>query len=92
MKFSLLEQRAQSFASDLKLVLRRCLGHGVQGIVFQARDQDEGEVAIKVHDRRDAYERERDVYLRLRELDIEQIQGSKVPQCSPSMIACKPCA
>ena len=36
--------------------------------------------ALKVHERADPYRIERDVYLRLRELGIDEIQGHNVPQ------------
>ena len=37
-------------------------------------------VAIKVHRSREAYERERDVYLRLKEAGVEEILGFAVPK------------
>jgi hypothetical protein len=74
-----LQQRAEEMASRIGVVPYRRLGHGVQGIVIEAKDQWGGGLAIKVHERFDAYERERDVYLRLRELGIDSICGSAVP-------------
>jgi len=75
-----LYSRVEEFAAARGLTVLRRLGHGVQGIVIEVEDQDEFTVAVKAHERRDAYERERDVYLRLRDYGIEDLLGSKVPQ------------
>lgn len=61
------------------------LGFGVHGNVFvcQYHSQMSKRIAtnaIKVHDQRVSYVRERDVYLRLKDLEIESIQGHAVPQ------------
>jgi len=73
--------RIREYANRNGLTLGDRLGAGVQGIVFNAKSQaEEGRLAIKVHDREAAYIRERDVYLRLRELGILEIRGCAVPE------------
>lgn len=74
-----LYERAEQYAALRGLTLNRALGHGVQGIVLEALLQDGSPVAVKVLERQDAYERERDVYLRLRDLDLTKIHGSNIP-------------
>jgi hypothetical protein len=36
-------------------------------------------VAVKFHDRDVAYEKERDIYLRLRDLEVTHVQGHRIP-------------
>jgi hypothetical protein len=73
--------RLHEYATCVGLTLGERLGSGVQGIVFSAKSQaEEGRVAIKVHERETAYLRERDAYLRLRELGITEILGCAVPE------------
>lgn len=77
----LLTQQAQTYARRHHLRLVERLGHGIHGIVYVAeRNAEPGNVAIKVHRSREAYERERDVYLTLREADVEEILGFAVPK------------
>ncbi len=64
----LLTQHLRTYASRHNLRLAERLGHGIHGIVYAAeRNLEPGNVAIKVHRSREFHERERDVYLRLRE-------------------------
>lgn len=74
--------RAGEYAARKTLFLRdRQLGAGVNGTVLEAVGQFlSGSVALKVFERFDAYERERNVYLRLQELSIENVCGHHVPQ------------
>lgn len=73
-------RRVQEYAGRKGLVLREWLGAGIHGSVFAAEYQSEGgRSALKGHERRSAYERERDVYLRLREADVTTIRGCHVP-------------
>ncbi len=73
--------RAEEYAKRRGLVLGPPLGFGVHGSVFSAENQSEnGQVAIKVHERSTDYIRERDVYLRLKEHGITKIRDNKVPQ------------
>ncbi len=62
-------------------MLGKLLGSGVHGNVFAAKYQTEdGQSAVKVHERADCYSRERDVYLRLREHGVMTIRGCNVPE------------
>ena len=77
----LLTQHAQAYASRHNLRLAERLGHGIHGIVYAAeRNAEPGNVAIKVHRSRDVHERERDVYLRLKEAGVDEILGFNVPK------------
>ena len=72
--------RVQQYAGRKGLMLREPLGAGIHGSVFAAEYQTEGgRSAVKGHARQPAYERERDVYLRLRECDVTAIRGCHVP-------------
>src|SRR6266851_9374092 len=71
--------RAEEYAKRRGLALGPPLGFGVHGSVFSAENQSEnGQVAIKVHERSTDYIRERD--LRLKEHGITKIRDNKVPQ------------
>ena len=77
----ILTQHAQTYARRRRLRLAERLGHGVHGIVYAAEcNAEPGNVAIKMHRSRDVHERERDVYLRLREAGAVKILGFNVPQ------------
>ena len=77
----LLTQHAQTYARRHQLRLAERLGHGIHGIVYAAeRNAEPGNVAIKAHGSREVHERERDVYLRLREVGVTEILGFNVPQ------------
>lgn len=74
-------RRADLYAERYGLTLGEQLGFGVHGIVLVAKNQTgPGRSAIKIHEREAPYQRERDVYLRLREHEVCQIQGCHVPQ------------
>jgi hypothetical protein len=77
--------RAQAYARQNGLILSDELGTGVHGTVFLAesqpeKDQPTGRSAIKIHQRDIDYARERDIYLRLKELGIAKIRACHVPQ------------
>ncbi len=73
-------RRVGQYAERKGLVLGELLGAGIHGSVFAAEYQTEGgRSAVKGHERQPAYERERDVYLRLRECDVTGIRGCYVP-------------
>jgi len=77
----ILTQHAQTYARRHNLRLAERLGHGIHGIVYAAKSNAEpGDVAIKVHRSREVHERERNVYLRLREAGVEDILGFNVPK------------
>ena len=74
-------RRADLYAQRQGLVLGEQLGFGVHGIVFVAMSKAKLErAAIKIHEREGSYQRERDVYLRLRDHGISQIRDSQVPR------------
>ena len=67
---------------ERELLLQNKLGSGVHGSVFACRHHYDlaGRNAVKVFERPEPYLRERDVYLRLRGLGIDNIRGHSVPQ------------
>jgi hypothetical protein len=71
-----LSLNAAEYATIRGLKLRRPLGNGTDGAVWES-DQ---ETAIRALERRDSYLRERDAFLRLRDRDSIEIQGFAVPQ------------
>ena len=74
-------RRAQRYAERYALVVREPLGFGVHGIVLVAECHHQaGRSAIKVHERGTSYSRERDVYLRLRDREVTDIRGCRVPR------------
>jgi hypothetical protein len=78
-----LVQRAGNYAQRHGLVLGTSLGAGVQGSVFVAESPHQlADVrsAIKAHQRRPDYARERDVYRRLKQFDVTEVRGCHVPR------------
>ena len=76
-------RRANTYTQRHGLVLGKSLGAGVQGSVFVAKSpRDSADVwsAVKAHQRRPDYARERDVYRRLKEFDVTTVRGCHVPQ------------
>src|SRR5215203_6129079 len=77
----LLTQHLHTYAGRRLFRLAERLGHGIHGIVYAAeRNAEPGNVAIKVHRSREFHERERSVYLRLKEAGVAEILGFNVPQ------------
>ena len=75
------EKRAKQYQSDKRLELESCLGAGTQGSVYLFNSPSRSQrVAVKFHERDEAYVRERNVYLRLQELEIHEVHGHEVPQ------------
>ena|SRR5487761_1511894 len=69
--------RALHFATKHSRVLEEELGFGVHGIAWSTDQQS----VIKVHGSEQLYyERERDIYLRLREHDVTAVLGFHVPR------------
>jgi hypothetical protein len=68
-------RRAEAYAQNLGLHIERQLGFGVQRTVYSS----DRRTAIKVHEREDAYRRERDAYLRLREHSVRSILEFAAP-------------
>lgn len=73
-----IEERLNAFALTNNLQVVRQMGFGIHGRVFQAATSRSTAV-FKVFESGDSYQRERDVYLRLREIDVVEIQGCNVP-------------
>src|SRR5438128_8042644 len=72
---------ARLYASRRQLDLTETLGSGKDGIVLAAKRKDQpAKVAIKVLRWNEAYEREKKVYERLRELGVKIVLGLNVPQ------------
>jgi hypothetical protein len=71
-----IHMRAEQYAQRHPLKLESRLGFGSQGTVY-ATDRAS---AIKVHYRERSYQRERDVYWRLRDCAVFDIRGSTVPR------------
>lgn len=79
------EQRARDYCDRRGYSLDSRLGVGTQGSVYVANIPSPtsdrfDQVAIKFHDRSIAYNRELAVFLRLQDLQIEEIEGLMVPQ------------
>ncbi|MGB6044168.1 MAG: hypothetical protein WBF93_13495 [Pirellulales bacterium] len=76
-----IEKRVEQYQGDKKLDLESCLGAGTQGSVFVFNNPLQSRrVAVKFHQQEIAYQRERDVYLRLNELEIVEVHAHEVPQ------------
>ncbi len=80
-----LMRRAQEYAQRNDLGFVKELGFGVHGIVLSAESQIKlGGLrfpsAVKVHERELCYERERDIYVRLKNHGVKAIRGCAVPK------------
>lgn len=80
-----LVRRAEEYARRNRLVVGRQLGFGIHGIVFSIGSQPEtdksaGRSAIKVHRREPDYLRERDVYMRLRDVEVTTVRQCHIPR------------
>lgn len=70
------QSRAQQYAEAHGVVIEKNLGFGVQGAVYSTDRQ----TALKVHDREQFYQRERDVYFRLQDCKVSEVCGCAVPR------------
>jgi hypothetical protein len=74
------EKRVQAYLAERMLSIDSCLGAGTQGSVYLCNIPSQNDrVAIKFHHREQAYIRERDVYVRLKELEIAHVLNHRVP-------------
>lgn len=73
---SKLESVAKQYANDRGLQIIGQLGYGYDGTVFATNRQS----AIKVLQFERLFQREQDVYLRLRQHSVLSVQGFSVPQ------------
>ena len=71
---------AEQYAKERRGRIDSCLGAGTQGSVYFLHLPSQIDaIAVKFHRREVAYQRERDVYLRLSDLDISEVCGHEVP-------------
>jgi hypothetical protein len=70
------EERLRQYAESKVVALTDRLGHGVDGVVYMTSRR----TAAKGFRYEPLYQRERDVYLRLREAGVEELRGFSVPQ------------
>lgn len=76
-----MERRVAAYCDRRQLERLGPLGSGMHGNVFRAgASATAGEVAVKVHLRREPFELELETYLRLREANIVRVLGFNVPQ------------
>jgi hypothetical protein len=76
-----IEGRLAAYLRKRQLEAVGPLGSGMHGNVVRAASPSfAGEVAIKIHLRREPFELELQTYLRLREADVIQVLGFNVPQ------------
>jgi hypothetical protein len=76
-----LARRAHTYGMRHGLRIANQLGSGVHGIVFLAKNQaGVAHSAVKCHEQENAYQRERDVYLRLKKLGVKRIRECEVPE------------
>jgi hypothetical protein len=72
---------ARVYASRYQLEIGEILGSGKDGIVVAVKNKEKAaDVALKVFRFDEAYRRERDVYHRLKNRQIQQVGGFNVPQ------------
>jgi hypothetical protein len=71
-----LKTRAELYCSKNSTILAHELGFGTQGIIFRTKHN----TALKVHGQEDGYIREKSVYRRLLERNIQSIRGFSIPR------------
>ena len=71
-----LKAKADEYCRQNNTILSREIGFGTQGVVYKTQHN----TAIKVYDLKEGYQRERDVYTRLKERKIQSIRGLSVPR------------
>src|SRR5262245_17693050 len=77
---SALEAKGTEFCRINGTSLACPLGWGIQGVVLKT----ERNTAIKIYELKSGYERERNIYLRLRERDIQEVRGMVIPRLHKS--------
>jgi len=68
------------FCKANNLGLEKCLGQGIQGIVYSTNINS----ALKIHTSEEAYNREKLSYLRLKERNINKIRNFVIPRYKSS--------
>lgn len=80
MVFDSMEQKALAYAASRHTELGDSLGFGVDGSVWLLHGKDRNHPwAVKLFRSAKPYERERDCYLRLHELQVESVRGFAAP-------------
>ena len=75
-----IKRNLETYQRGRELEYESCLGAGTQGTVFLFNKPVISKlVAVKFHDREIAYNRELGVYLRLRDLGIDEVCGHTIP-------------
>lgn len=75
-----IEQRVQTYRKKKDCEILRQLGLGTQGSVYLVNNLSQPiPLAVKFHERRSAYQRELSVYFRLQDLEINEVNGHRVP-------------
>lgn len=77
-----LRKRAEIYCEQRESILTEnsSFGFGVHGSVFECqRATASFKTALKIHERRTPYFRERDVYLRLQDLGMDEVEGHHIP-------------
>ena len=73
-------ERLERYTRGRELTVLAALGSGTQGSVYLIANLSRTRrTAVKFHRRQIAYFRERDVFLRLRDLEIDEVNGHAVP-------------
>ena len=75
-----IEERLRAFAEGRKLGIVRRIGFGIHGQVFAVRGTTPFLTVVKVFEGAEAYRRERDVFLRLKNAHIHMVAGCAVPE------------
>ena len=76
-----LSARISIFLAKRQARLAKELGAGIDGVVYEVIDnRNHGRWAVKFHRSIDGFRRERDVYLRLKECGIFEVQGCSIPE------------
>lgn len=78
-------QRAEIYQKRYEVVFDSRLGVGTQGSVYvfnlpSGNVAISNQVAVKFHEREEAYDRELSVYLRLQDIGVQDVRGHMVPQ------------
>lgn len=71
---------AREYAGKHGFSLGVRIGEGIHGCVWMLLEKGVPVSALKIHGTAEAYRRERDVYLRLRERGVQAVRGLSVPE------------
>ncbi len=74
--FQQAEERAQGYTKEYGILLNQKIGFGNDGVVWKTNRES----VLKAAMRLEPYERERDVYRRLMDLELSQVHGFAIPR------------